>query len=75
MKFRYHRGTLQESLTTMEEFNMKKIYQDNDFDRKYHCLTVTHYGYDDRIHKELWIVQVQDIREDSSSKWVLGFLQ
>lgn len=53
IKFRRHRGTLEDSLETMQEFDSLmalKQYLENDLDN------IGYYGYDERCKQDLWMV-------------------
>lgn len=64
LKFRYHRGSLEESIKTTEDFNIENIIK-NDFGtlrfNKTDKFIITYYGYDDRVKQDLWLLTCRNL--------------
>ena len=65
IKYRKHRGGLEESLKTSMEFeNIKKLFEyiveDSELPLSIKKLKIMYYGFDERINQDLFIVSVDD---------------
>ncbi len=67
MKFRYHRGSLQDSLVTAVSFNTLDELKTHIMET--HCMLLiddilnmdfllSHYGYDERVQQDLWLLRI-----------------
>lgn len=85
MKFRYPCGGLDESLATLQDFDIEKIYENLGLDKHKVKLRIDYYGWDSRIQKDLWIVRYSELegacdiigslKENFSDNYIIGFLQ
>lgn len=75
MKFRHHRGSLEESLKTTIECNsieeLSKILEET-HDHEIKSIKVKYYCHDSRIGKDLYMVTCSTGENETS--WVAGFL-
>lgn len=79
MKFRYHRGSLKDSLATTEDFSINKImttsiYNDSNamepIKRQFE-LIISYYAYDDRCNQDLWSLS---LRDKTGTQSIIGFM-
>ena len=54
MKFRYHRGSLEDSLSTEQDFNIAKICKDMGYNTKTTKIQIQFYTYDNRVDEALY---------------------
>jgi len=66
MKFRYHRGSLEDSLATEQDFNIDNICKEMGYIAKAVKIQIQFYAYDNRIDKALYAVMVDE--------FIIGFL-
>lgn len=80
MKFRYHRGSLKESLATTEDFSINNILHNMLIDASFKIIPtpdiskmeITYYGYDDRCNQDLFIIKAG--YKNQENKFVVGFM-
>jgi len=83
IKYREHRGSLEESLKTSMEFDTIKKLLDFLAERMWSSITheekikliqIMYYGFDERCNQELYIVSYEQITEDGLRCGVFGFI-
>lgn len=60
MKFRYHRGSLEDSLSTEQDFNFRSICKDMNLIEKDTKMQIQFYAYDNRVDQALFEVSIDN---------------